>query len=90
MTNDQPINYPYLAGHLRGAMHSLYNKLVAEGIVDNALSNKLRALQIIQEMLEESDKAERKYSTGRWSSKELYRCHRSAIELKGCLEHRGV
>lgn len=62
MTAEQPINYPYLAGQLHGALHSLHTKLVAEGLADDALANRLRALQIIQDVLNDAKEAERQYS----------------------------
>ena len=61
---DQPINYPYLAGQLKGALHSLYNKLCAEGLIDNDFEIDDRALQLIKEVMDNAHEAERKYSTG--------------------------
>lgn len=61
---DQPINYPYLSGQLEGAVHNLYNKLCAEGIIDNDFEIDDRALYLIHEVVNAAKAAERKYTTG--------------------------
>lgn len=64
MTNDQPINYPYLSGFLQQTLKSFSNLLAREGVIDPSNPVQYEKVQrLIDKELKRAVEAEREFSS---------------------------
>ena len=62
MTNDQPINYSYLAGNLQGAISSMPYTMASFGMIVNDAATVERVQRFMQKVLDDAKESERQYS----------------------------